>query len=727
MASESIEDIHQAAEIGVALCNRCSILPKPLTWSTPPSPGCPSCFVILEVFNAFQNHTERPRVSIKIEPVLQGHLFERGARSVDNDYLFPLQMKWISRSLSNELLGFGPRVRVELYTPPDSTSPWGLIGTHLCHTVAPDSSSEACMRLASSWLQDCLASHSRCSRKDQLPPLLPTRVIEVGHKDDDFARLRLTGPDERGEYVALSHAWGDHRPLTTEQHSLGARLDGISLDDFPKTFRDAVMLARFLEIPSVWIDSLCIIQDDTNDWALESSRMAAVYSNAVLTVAADDAKDADVGFLKPRGETAYPSVEIFYPGTARKENDSDQKKRVFARKLATPTTIPQPIRRDFPRVAHSTPGYDADKGTILEDRAWCFQERFLSRRILHYTAAEMAFECRTGVQCECSPVVDREEWERFWARRVWWGWGDDDDDDVDHHDHHHHQQQLATITNSSSNSNSGGGANNKWLSLVEQFTRRKLSREDDTLPALSGIAGAQQQQLGRREDDYACGIWKSQFLRQMLWTTPTPRKDRASHDLVLSRRRRRGYAPSWSWASMKGPILDRSNLLLASFEHDYEWAVVRRFDLVLLTANPYGPATGSVTLRGPVARGLMEYCNHRYLEFVPGGRRAGDMDEEHEHEHGQKALRLRFCRDDESTTYAEVAVGDEIHLFAIAWRVERPQALICLVLRKGFGVTDPTAYTRVGLAWDDSGRTHFPLDIADGMNTYFKEEEIQIE
>ncbi|KAK0733067.1 heterokaryon incompatibility, partial [Lasiosphaeria miniovina] len=113
-------------------------------------------------------------------------------------------------------------------------------------------------------------------------------------------RLPVTEDDESSEYVALSYAWGKHYPLTTKRASLATRLAGIPIKDLPKTFRDAVVLARFLGIPSLWIDSLCIVQDDPHDWEIESSRMAAVYSNAVLTVAADEAKKAREGCLKPR-------------------------------------------------------------------------------------------------------------------------------------------------------------------------------------------------------------------------------------------------------------------------------------------------------------------------------------------------------------------------------------------------------------------------------------------
>jgi hypothetical protein len=47
--------------------------------------------------------------------------------------------------------------------------------------------------------------------------------------------------------------------------------------DFPITFRDAFDLSNRLGISYLWIDSLCIIQDDDEDWQRESSSMGLVY------------------------------------------------------------------------------------------------------------------------------------------------------------------------------------------------------------------------------------------------------------------------------------------------------------------------------------------------------------------------------------------------------------------------------------------------------------------
>src|SRR2546423_3103415 len=69
----------------------------------------------------------------------------------------------------------------------------------------------------------------------------------------------------------------------------------------PKTFQDAIFCARQFGIRWVWIDTLCIIQDDETDWIRESARMGSVYANAYLTISAAASTDDSSGI--------FPSVD----------------------------------------------------------------------------------------------------------------------------------------------------------------------------------------------------------------------------------------------------------------------------------------------------------------------------------------------------------------------------------------------------------------------------------
>ncbi len=76
-------------------------------------------------------------------------------------------------------------------------------------------------------------------------------------------------------------------------------MNGIPWDTLPKTFQDAIMTADRLGCAYIWIDSLCIVQDGEQDWYTESSQMARIYENAVLTLAATVSPDSKGGLFSP--------------------------------------------------------------------------------------------------------------------------------------------------------------------------------------------------------------------------------------------------------------------------------------------------------------------------------------------------------------------------------------------------------------------------------------------
>jgi hypothetical protein len=115
-------------------------------------------------------------------------------------------------------------------------------------------------------------------------------------------RLIEMRPESRGQYVALSYCWGSNVPFTTTSANLQEHKqeNGITFDQLPETLQDAVLMVRFLGLRYLWVDCLCIVQDDIADWEHEAAQMADVYSNAFLTLAAMRANHCDEGFLGPR-------------------------------------------------------------------------------------------------------------------------------------------------------------------------------------------------------------------------------------------------------------------------------------------------------------------------------------------------------------------------------------------------------------------------------------------
>lgn len=115
---------------------------------------------------------------------------------------------------------------------------------------------------------------------------MPTRLLDLG---DSNYWIKLWEPSSslRGEYACLSHCWGEHQPLKTLAENFQTfKHEGISWDSFPKTFQEAITFSRSLNIRYLWIDSLCIIQDNNDDWNLQAANMASIYQHSLITLAA---------------------------------------------------------------------------------------------------------------------------------------------------------------------------------------------------------------------------------------------------------------------------------------------------------------------------------------------------------------------------------------------------------------------------------------------------------
>ena len=142
--------------------------------------------------------------------------------------------------------------------------------------------------------------------------------------------------------------------MTTEGN-LQARMNRLSISDLPQTLQDCIYIVDLLGIRYLWIDSICIIQDSAADWKIESSQMTDIYGGATLTIFADGAADDNAGMIRPRADS-----HEFGPIS----NDGGSFERLVNRSL-------------------------------LSTGAWIFQERFMSRKILHITSEQMVWECRS--------------------------------------------------------------------------------------------------------------------------------------------------------------------------------------------------------------------------------------------------------------------------------------------------------------------------------------------
>jgi hypothetical protein len=164
------------------------------------------------------------------------------------------------------------------------------------------SDSKIAFRRLASWIGDCSANHQLC-RPAPMNPSLPTRVLDVLASDRSVALLGTRG--QRGRYMALSHSWGMSSRLMATASTLEDLKGGIAISFLPKTFQGAIHITKKLGIKYLWIDCLCIVQDDPLDWEREASAMGQVYRSSYLTLSAASSTDSNTGCFPSRTQDSY--------------------------------------------------------------------------------------------------------------------------------------------------------------------------------------------------------------------------------------------------------------------------------------------------------------------------------------------------------------------------------------------------------------------------------------
>jgi hypothetical protein len=317
--------------------------------------------------------------------------------------------------------------------------------------------------------------------------------------------------DPDTQFMCLSHCWGSLRPdCITVKDTYARNTEEITWKGAPKTLRDAVRMTRRFKIQYIWIDSLCIVQDDEQDWRDESVRMATIYDNAYLTLAATGSSDGSGGLFHEQ-KAPYKWKRVTY--TDRKGVTT----HVYARQA-------------FNHLQHLSAEslLQTNKGTEfpLMRRAWVFQERRLSPRVLHFTQNEAMWECREGLACECSTgrnTIKQKYFFRLFEHRS----------ALDHSNTRGYKAEKYLLTDK------------EWYRGIAEFSEMALTKGTDRLPAISGMA--KQTKRWHDGDTYLAGLWKGALIKDLLWSTsskPSGRNPRPAE----------WQGPSWSWASIDDAV-----------------------------------------------------------------------------------------------------------------------------------------------------------------------------
>jgi Heterokaryon incompatibility protein (HET) len=312
-------------------------------------------------------------------------------------------------------------------------------------------------------LKICQEQHHECNLTSQEVPILPHRVIDVGAEDSSTsARLFINDSLQRGEYTCLSYCWGGPQDVSTTTATLEQYSICLPSDKLPQTIRDAINITRSLAIRYLWVDALCILQDNTDDKSVEIGEMGRIYRNAMVTIAAGSSQRVTDGFLKER-TIPYSYQLPFYLSAGRFGIIS---------------------LRACEKLGHA-------KVDPLETRGWTLQESLLSRRVLYYGSRDLLWKCQ------------REHFVPVYKT------------------HHFYFSTLGYQLPASMSSGRKGHhseiprlQSRIWRELVDNYSSRELTILEDRLPALAGIASELQNIW---KDTYLAGMWQNCLIRQLGW------------------------------------------------------------------------------------------------------------------------------------------------------------------------------------------------------------------
>jgi len=439
-----------------------------------------------------------------------------------------------------------------------------------------DVKSPASIQFARGCFRACMERHNWC-RTDQIGHLIldrkaeevlprekvrfgdiPTRLIDVGLSDSLRLRLVETADNNgalmadvsKAGFMALSYCWGGDQQAKLLEARVADYKRGIDLAMLPLTLREAVWVARETGFRYLWIDSLCIQQDDRDgqgnnpDKAIEITRMASYYGRATITLCAASAEMAVDGFLAARDDATFAAGPVRIQLTSKEAR--------------------QPIGYVY-LVEESDPPPTEPTTT----RGWTLQESLLSRRILIFGRRQLYWSCLNsfgGCGGDIVKLTDRT------IPGV--------------------QSLVDGIYPAGSMIDQPTWA--QWGVIVQDYTKRELGRDGDKLWAVSALAQHMAAMSKTRGEDpaYAAGLLVDQaepgtWLPQLLW-----------HPITLDSKRPSTYrAPSWSWASVDGSVTVPSwRSRLAEYAAVESWGVDP-----LVPAAPYGAlSSGHIYLAAKV-------------------------------------------------------------------------------------------------------------------------------
>ena len=408
-----------------------------------------------------------------------------------------------------------------------------------------------------------------CSGPDGCHPFfddgfLPTRLLDVNpHSDSGGLDARLvetadgllsnsTSPNNTNRYAALSYCWGSAADAATQLRTTTGNLEEMKTlvpeKSMTQTLKDAVKVCKALSIPYLWVDALCIVQDSLSDWESESASMALVYKSALVTIASLASSSCRESFL----DRDRKCVEVEFKSTVNPAI-SGTFNVVFCGPHSSNNGPILPW-----------PDLDIDPSK-LRTRGWTLQEWEASGRKLLFGKSMTHYCCISG--------ISRSEH----GLREYSGTGG----------------HFSTIDKSHEGQTGDQDHSNiyrRWGSILQEYNGRCLTKLEDMLPALSGMAKVVAELIG---DQYLAGLWKRNLFLDLLWWTD-PMSQKAEHiDLPQLLQRLSSTAPyiAPSWSPLRQTEMPFLASMAESRLNGPDWKpefVLLEGRTIVRGANPFG-------------------------------------------------------------------------------------------------------------------------------------------
>ena len=341
----------------------------------------------------------------------------------------------------------------------------------------------------------------------------PLRLIDVSTFSHGFLKLiHSSSLPARVRYATLSHCWGQSKQGVLLLSRLTAYQQHISVSSLPKTFREAAKICLDLHLNYLWIDSLCIVQDDPAEWSREAPRMAEIYTNSYVTLAATASGSDNGGLERPINPCHAQNLAFTFVDNSGETRDVTVKKR-----------------DNFQRYVVLTP---------LNRRGWVLQERSLSPRLIHFATDQIYWECPTSIFAQFE--LSSGETRRSYGRTVmeWLDVGTE---------HVEELSEAGVVQPVVFGRPAAATVLDNWHDLMTEYSECSLSYSSDKLMAISGLAKRVLSLTLWPDTDYLAGMWRKDLPRGLLWET---------RRIARETEKLRGI-PSWSWASVSGHYTER--------------------------------------------------------------------------------------------------------------------------------------------------------------------------